>query len=158
MFNKSLIQFSVNGQGCVPSLLLDLGPNYGGGNEDNGDLLQKVPAYTAALMPPNLQQATADPGLHQRLMDTHGQVWVSPLGGHCSFLLHPDAHKVLFVLSKSRFPQSCVSSGGSMVGIMATCKGLMPYPGLLHPELLRQATAHPHLHRRHSDMFLAQCL
>ena len=94
MFNKSLIQFSVNGQGCVPSLLLDLGPNYGGGNEDNGDLLQKVPAYTAALMPPNLQQATADPGLHQRLMDTHGQVWVSPLGGHCSFLLRPGAHRV----------------------------------------------------------------
>ena len=64
----------------------------------------------------------------------------------------------LSVASKSLFPQSCVSSGGSMVGIMATCKGLMPYPGLLHPELLRQATAHPHLHRRHSDMFLAQCL
>ena len=35
MFNKSLIQFSVDTQGCVPSLLLDLGPNYGGGNEDN---------------------------------------------------------------------------------------------------------------------------
>ena len=43
MFSKSLIQFSVDGQGCVPSLLLDLRPNYGGGNEDNGDLLQKVP-------------------------------------------------------------------------------------------------------------------
>ena len=87
MFNKSLIQFSVNGQGCVPSLLLDLGPNYGGGNEDNGDLLHKVPACTAALMPPNLQQATADPRLHRRLVDTHRQVWVSPLGG--SLLLSP---------------------------------------------------------------------
>ena len=43
MFSKSLIQFSVAGWGCVPSLLLDLRPNYGGGNEDNGDLLQKVP-------------------------------------------------------------------------------------------------------------------
>ena len=90
MFSKSLIQFSVDGRGCVPSLLLapatakslqscltlsnpmdcsppgssvhgifqervlewgaiafsplllDLRPNYGGGNEDNGDLLQKV--------------------------------------------------------------------------------------------------------------------
>ena len=28
---------------CVPCLLLDLKPNCGGGNEDNGDLLQKVP-------------------------------------------------------------------------------------------------------------------
>ena len=43
MFNKSLIQFSVDGWGYVPSLLFDLRPNYGGGNEDNGDLLQKVP-------------------------------------------------------------------------------------------------------------------
>ena len=43
MLSKSLIQFSVDGQGCVPSLLLDLRPNYGGGDEDNGDLLQKVP-------------------------------------------------------------------------------------------------------------------
>ena len=34
MLSKSLIQFSVDGQGCVPSLLLDLRPNYGGGNED----------------------------------------------------------------------------------------------------------------------------
>ena len=40
--SKSLIQFSVDGQSCVPSLF-DLRPNYGGGNEDNGDLLQKVP-------------------------------------------------------------------------------------------------------------------
>ena len=43
MLGKSLIQFSVDGQSCVPSLLFDLRPNYGGGNEDTGDLLQKVP-------------------------------------------------------------------------------------------------------------------
>ena len=43
MLSKSLIQFSVDGQGCVPSLFFDLRPNYGRGNEDNGDLLQKVP-------------------------------------------------------------------------------------------------------------------
>ena len=41
--SKSLIQFSVDGQGCVPSLLFDLRLNYSGGNEDNGNLLQKVP-------------------------------------------------------------------------------------------------------------------
>ena len=43
MLSKSLIQFSVDGPGCVPSLLYHLRPNCGGGNEDNGDLLQKVP-------------------------------------------------------------------------------------------------------------------
>ena len=42
MLSKSLIQFSVDGQGCVPSLLFDLRLNYGGGNEGNDDLLQKV--------------------------------------------------------------------------------------------------------------------
>ena len=39
MLSESLRQFSVD----VPSLLFDLRPNYGGGNEDYGDLLQKVP-------------------------------------------------------------------------------------------------------------------
>ena len=42
MLSKLLIQFSVDGWGCVPSLMFDLRPNYGGGSEDNGDLLQKV--------------------------------------------------------------------------------------------------------------------
>ena len=38
ILSESLIQFSIDGQGCVPSLLFDLRPNYGGGNEDNGNL------------------------------------------------------------------------------------------------------------------------
>ena len=42
MLSKSLIQFSVDGQGYIPSLLFDLRPNYAGGNEDNDDFLQKV--------------------------------------------------------------------------------------------------------------------
>ena len=46
MLGKSLIQYSVEGQGCVPSLLFDVRPNYGGGDEDNGDLLQKGPRHT----------------------------------------------------------------------------------------------------------------
>ena len=59
-------------------------------------------------VPPTLPQATTDPGLCQRLLDTHRQVWVG-LWGHCSFLLSLGVHKVLFVPSKSLFPQSCVS-------------------------------------------------
>ena len=54
MLSKSLIQFSVDGQGCVLSLLFDLRPNYGGGNEDTGDLLQKIPCvhcYTQCPQP-----------------------------------------------------------------------------------------------------------
>ena len=41
ILSKSLIQFSVDGWGYVPSLLFDLRSNYGGGNEDNGNLLQQ---------------------------------------------------------------------------------------------------------------------
>ena len=69
MLSKSLIQLSVNGQGCVPSLLFDL----------------------------------------------RGLLW-----GHRSFLLGPGAHKVFSVSSNGLFPQSCVSSGSSMVGLMVT--------------------------------------
>ena len=76
-------------------------------------------AHTATLSVPTLQQATADPRLHQRLLDAHGKVWVSLLWGHCSFLLGPGVHKVLFVPCKSLIPQSCVSSGGCMMGLMA---------------------------------------
>ena len=97
-----------------------LGPNYGGGNEDNGDLLKRSMQAPLHSVPPTQQQATANSCLCRRLLDTHRQVWVSLLWGHCSFLLGPGAHKVLFVPSKSLYPQSCVSSGGSMVGLMAT--------------------------------------
>ena len=54
--------------------------------------------------PPALQQATADPCLCRRLLDTYRQVWISLLWGHSSFLLGPGAHKVLFVPAKSLFP------------------------------------------------------
>ena len=113
-------------------------------------------------MPWTVPQVTADPCFCWRLLDTPRQVWVSRSWGHCSFLLGPDVHKVLSVPFKSLFPQSCVSSGGSVLGLMVTSsRGLMPYPGLLHPEPLplRQATADPSLHRlKHSKAGLAQSL
>ena len=57
------------------------------------------------------------------LLETPGHSRASlgqPLWGHCSFLLGPGAHKFLIVPSKSLFPQFCVSSGSSVVGLMAT--------------------------------------
>ena len=106
MLSKCLIQFSIDGWGCVPSLLLDLRPNYPGGNEDNGDLLQKVPCMHCRTwsMPLTLQQATADPRLHQRPLDTPRQVWVSLFWGHCSFLLGPSAQVFLCALQESVSP------------------------------------------------------
>ena len=47
---------------------------------------------------------------HWRLPDTHRQVWLSLLWGRCSFLLASGSHRILFVPSKSLFPQSCGSS------------------------------------------------
>ena len=53
-----------------------------------------------------LWQATVGLHLCWRLLDIHRKVWLSLLWGHCCFLLGPDAHKILFVPSKSLFPQS----------------------------------------------------
>ena len=77
-------------------------------------------ACTIAPSAPTLQQAAADIQLHQRLLNTHRQMWVNLLWGHRSFLLGPGVQKVLFVPSKSLFPQSCVSFGGTMVRLMVT--------------------------------------
>ena len=43
MLSKCLIPFSVDGWGCLPSLLFELRSNYGAGKEDNGNLLQNIP-------------------------------------------------------------------------------------------------------------------
>ena len=120
MLSKSLIQFSVDGWGCVPFLLFTWGQTMVEVMKIMATSFKSPRHVLPHLVPPNLQQATANPRLCWRLLDTHRQVWVSLLWGHCSFLLGPGAHKVLFVPSKSLFPQSCVSSGGSMVGLMAT--------------------------------------
>ena len=83
--------------GMCSSPLFYLRPNYSRGNEDSGDLPQKVPMHTLLhSVPPKLLQATTDPRLYQRLLDTPGQVWVSLLCGNCSFLLGPGELKVLF--------------------------------------------------------------
>ena len=59
-------------------------------------MLQSVP-----LTP---RQATFDPYLHQRLLDTLRKVWLSLLWGHCFFLLGPGAHKVFCALQESVYP------------------------------------------------------
>ena len=119
MLSKSLIQFSVDGRGSIPFLLYDLRPNYGGGNEDNGDLLQKIPCMYCY---------THRPQLCSRPPPTHisaGDSWTLPsksgsvLWGHCSFLLGPGAHRLCLCPLRVYFP-CCVSSGSSMVGLMAT--------------------------------------
>ena len=104
--SKSLIQFSVDGRGCVPSLLFDLRPNYGGGNEDNGDL-QKVPYMLCYISAPNPAA-----GHHRPTRDSWTLTGKSDHSLVGSLLFSPGSWctQVLFVPSKSLFPQSCVSS------------------------------------------------
>ena len=58
-------------------------------------------------VPPTLQQATTDPRFCCRFLDTHGQVWVSLLWGHCSFLLGPGAQGFVCALQESVSPVLC---------------------------------------------------
>ena len=104
MLSKSLNQFSIEQRGCIPSLLFDLRPNYGGGNKDNGGLLQKVYEGTAPLSAPGPVaghcQCTPVP-------ETPGHSRASlsqSLVGSLLFLLGPGVHKFLFVPSQSLFP------------------------------------------------------
>ena len=104
MLSKSLVQFSVDGWGCVPSLLFTWGRTMVEVVKIMVTSFKRSHAALLPSVPPTLQQATANPHLHWRLLDTHGQVWASLLWGHCSSLLGPGAHKVLFVPCKSLFP------------------------------------------------------
>ena len=86
-------------------------------------------APTAALSASDLEAGHRRP---TSLPRTPGPSWAclsqSPLG---SLLLSPGSWctQVLFVPSKSLFPQPCVFSGGSMVGLMATsCKRAYAIP------------------------------
>ena len=85
-----------------------------------GTSFKKSHAHTTTLSAPNPAAGhhwptpPPEPPGHPR------QVWFCLLWAHCSFLLGPGVHKVLFVPSKSLFPQSCVSSGDSMVRLMVT--------------------------------------
>ena len=111
--------------------------------------------------PLTLPQATANPRLCWKLLDTHGQVWVSFLWDHCSFLLGHGALKIVFVPSKSLFPQSCVSPGSFVVGLMAaSSRRAYAIPRSAAPRAPAPAAGHadPHLPRRHSDTVLAQSL
>ena len=93
MLSKLLIQFSVEGRGCVPWLLFDLGPNYGGGDEDNGDLLQKAPCKHCYTQWPSPAAGHRRPTPPPETPEHSQRVWVSLLWDHCSFLLGPGAHE-----------------------------------------------------------------
>ena len=117
MLSKSLIQFSVDGWDCVPSLLFTWGQTMVAVMKIMATSFKRSHACTATLSAPNPAAGHHHPCLHWRPLDTHKQVWVSLLWGHCSFLLGHCAQGSVCALQES-ISKSCVSSGSSVVGLM----------------------------------------
>ena len=120
MLSKSLIQFSVDGRGCVPSLLFDLRPNYGRLMNIMATSFKRSHAYTAALSAPNPAAGHHQP---MPLLETPGYSRAS-LGQSLvgSLLLSPGSWSIQHSVCalQTSVSQSCVSSGSSMVGLMMT--------------------------------------
>ena len=92
MLNKSLIQFSVD------FLLLPCYLTWGQTVVEVMNIVvtsfKRYHVCTAACSAPNPAAGHHRPTPLLEAPDTHGQVWVSLLWGHCSFLLDPGVHKI----------------------------------------------------------------
>ena len=115
MLSKSLIQFSVDGWSCVPSLLFIWGQTMVEVMKRMVISLRRSQACTAAVYAPKSAEATTDPRLRQGLLTPTGK---SPVG---SQFLSPRFWCTRFCCAlQASISQSCVSSGSSLVGLMAT--------------------------------------
>ena len=95
ILSKSLIQFQLMGGSVFPPCRLIWGQTMVEVMKTMGTSFKRLHTLMHSV-PPTLQQTTTNPCLCWRLLDTHGQVWVSLFWAPCSFLLGPGEHKVLF--------------------------------------------------------------
>ena len=118
MLCKSSIQCSVNGWGCVSSLLFNLGPTMVEVMKIMVTSFKRPHAPTATLSAPDPAAGhRRPPPPPETPAHSRAHLGQSPVG---SRLLSPGSRCTRFCLaSKSLFPQSCVSSGSSMGGLMA---------------------------------------
>ena len=128
-YSKSLIQFSVDGRGCVPSLLFDLRPNYGGGDEDNDGLLQKVPCMHCCMQCPQL--GSRPPLTHT----SSGDAWT--LMGRSGSVSCGVTAPFSWVLVHTRF---CLCP--PRVSFPVLCKFWQLYGGV-SGDLLQEGSCHP---------------
>ena len=154
MLSKSLIQFSVYGQGCVPCLLFDLRPNYHPGNEDNGDLLQKVPCPHCCTQSPQpcsrplpTHGSARDSGT---LMGKSGSVSCGVTAPFFGILV---TQGFVCVLQESDSPALC-----KFWRLYGGVNGDLLQEGLCHTQVYFTQSPWHCLHRRHSNTVLAQSL
>ena len=93
-----------------------LGPNYGGGNEDNGNIPQKIPGlYCHSPCP---QPCSRPPLTHAFARESRTPTGKPPVG---SLFLSPGSWCTRFCCAlQESISQSYVSSGRSIVGLMVT--------------------------------------
>ena len=117
MFSKSLIQFSIDGWSCVPSLLFTWGQTMMEVMKIMVASLKRPQACTAIVCAPNPAAGrhwpTPAPETPGHSQASQGSL----LWGQCSFLLGPGAQGSVCARQES-MSQPCVSSGSSMVGLM----------------------------------------
>ena len=120
ILSKSLIQFSLDGWGCIPSLLFTWGQTMVKVKKIVVTSLERPHAGNATLSAPNPAVGHHRP---MPLLETPGHSWASldqSLAGSLFLPLVSWCTQVLFlpscVSSKSLFPQSCVSSSSSLMG------------------------------------------
>ena len=110
ILSKSLIQFSIDVQSYIPTLLSDVRPNYGRSNEDNGHLLQKVlciHCYVQRPWPCSKPQSThASTGDTWTLTGKSGSVSCGITAPFFWVLVHTRFR----LCPPSLSPESCVSS------------------------------------------------
>ena len=136
MLSKSLIQSSIDGLGSVPPLLFGLIPNNGGGSEDNGHLLLKVPC---------IHCCTQCPQPCSRPSPTHpsaGDSWT--LTGKSGSVSCRVTAPFSWVLVHTRF-YLCPSS----VYFPVLCKFWWLYGGV-NGDLLQEGLCHTHVYCTHS--------
>ena len=158
LFSKSLIQFSVDGWSCVPSLLFDLRPNYGEGNEENGNLLKNIPCTQFCTQCP--QPGSRPPltcvsiGDSRTLTGKPESVYCGVTAPFSWVLVHT---KFDYALQES-VSQSCVLA--VLCGINGDLQRGLIVPRSADPEPLPlwRSPADPYLRRRHSNTVLAQSL
>ena len=131
-----------------------LGANYGTGNEDNGDLPQKIPCMYC--YSPCSQPCSRPPLTQAFSRDSWTITGKSPVGS--MFLSLGSWCKRFCCALQESISQSCASSGSSMVVSVATSSKntyVIPTPRALS---LQQTATAPYLHGRCPKIVLSQSL